>query len=280
VNRFVHMVGGDSILKILGSSWTRGNILKRTRALEKKQRAGKGAPGTPSRGRTPSSDTSTQIEVPDFTPIGRHQSTIQYGDGSKLPATLLAPRYSHLMDEAVSISKGKEQEQRSESPGIFKRLTSPLFSYLPTLTTAPPEQLKVSRQHGLPLPPPEMFEKERNPIVTPVPKPAPRPAHPKELVRLQPAPAPKPSMIPRVRTKPQRLVELRPAPLPGTPPVRQVPSDRRSSGGSVKDLVKSFEKLDESTESVRLSRSTRSINEWRADAPGAKEKNDKPKWKP
>lgn len=143
----------------------------------------------------------------------------------------------------------------------------------------PPEQRKPTDQHGLPLPPPEMFERERDPIVTPAGKPAPRSAHPKDIVQLQPAPLPKPSMIPRA-AKPQRMVDLRHAPLPESPPLRKVPDGRRGSGGSVKDLVKNFERLDESMESVGLSRSTRSINDWMLDAPGAKTKTgDKPKWK-
>lgn len=194
-----------------------------------------------------------------------------------LPAPLLARRYSHLMDEAVSISKGKD---RVQSPGLFKRLATPIISYLPSLKQMPSEPRKTTDQHGLPLPPPELFEKERDPIVTPAGKPAPRAAHPKDIVQLQPAPLPKSSMIPRA-VKPQRMVDLRPAPLPESPPlVRKVPDGRRNSGGSVKDLVKTFERLDESMESVGLSRSTRSINDWMLDAYGTKPKTgDKPKWK-
>lgn len=238
------------------------------------------------------------MEIPDFTPIGPRRVVDRLGEGnSRLPATLLAPRYSHLMDEAVAISRGAGGEPSGsssgntvkappDSPSLFRRLTSPLFSYLPLLSKGTFEGTsRDTDKSGLPLPPPELFEKERDAIVTPAPKAPPKPAHPKDQVELHTVP-PKPSMIPKPRTQPKRLVDLRPAPpKPEPAPVtKSIVNDRRHSGGSVKELVKSFETLDESVSSLKSStRSVQSINEWRAESLGGGSKGDgsgKPQWKP
>ena len=238
------------------------------------------------------------MEVPDFTPIGPRRVADRLDEGnSKLPATLLAPRYSHLMDEAVSINQGAGGEPSGssfgvtvkappDSPSLFRRLATPLFSYLPLMSKGTSgEPSKDADKSGLPLPPPELFEKERSTIVTPAPKVPPKPTHPKDQVELHTVPS-KPSMIPKPKMQPKRLVDLRPAPPKPEPlpPTKSLVGDRRQSGGSVKELVKSFETLDESVSSLKSStRSTQSINEWRADSLGAGSKGEgssKPQWKP
>jgi len=238
------------------------------------------------------------MEIPDFTPIGPRRVADRLDVGNpRLPATLLAPRYSHLMDEAVATSKGTGGEPSGsssgvtakappDSPSLFRRLTSPLFSYLPLLSKGTSEESsKDVDKSGLPLPPPELFEKERGPIVTPASKVPPKPTHPKDQVELHTVP-PKPSMIPKPKAQPKRLVDLRPAPLkPELIPVaKSLASDRRQSGGSVKDLVKGFETLDESVSSLKSStRSVQSIDEWRAGSLGTGSKGEgssKPQWKP
>jgi len=238
------------------------------------------------------------MEVPDFTPIGPRRVVDRLDEGNyRLPATLLAPRYSHLMDEAVLISRnaGGEPSGSSsgvtvkappDSPSLFRRITTPLFSYLPLLSRgASGEQPRDADKSGLPLPPPELFEKERDTIVTPAAKLPPKPTHPKDQVELHSVP-PKPSMIPKPRMQPRRLVDLRPAPQKPEPePAPKIlANDRRLSGGSVKDLVKSFETLDESVSSLKSStRSVQSVNEWRAESLGAGSKgegNSKPQWRP
>ena len=241
---------------------------------------------------------SGHMEVPDFTPIGPRRVADRLEEGnSRLPAMLLAPRYSHLMDEAVAISRGTGGEPSGsssgatvkvppDSPSLFRRLTSPLFSYLPLLSKGTSEEpSKDVDKSGLPLPPPELFEKERGTIVTPAPKVPQKPTHPKDQVELHAVP-PKPSMIPKPRTQPKRLVDLRPAP-PKPEPVsvaKDPVNGRRDSGGSVKELVKSFETLDGSVSSLKSStRSVQSINEWRAESLGAGSKGEgsnKPQWKP
>ena len=292
------------------------------------------------------------MEVPDFTPLGKlvpspgrrrpvspslvvnelpftNLPKQPEGPVRTLPASLLAPRYSHLLEEAIAVSQlgaqvvetsvanvGKEvitsvhqetalangsstpADHQDDSPTtndtnrlpatpatIGKRVKGFFFSYLPTLSkTAPPASRGIKqRQHGpgLPLPPPEVLEKPRGPISTPVRQPLPKPKPPKELVHLNPAPQPEPkaSMLPPAK-KPRRLVELQPLPPPTSPakPVA-VPRPRRSSGGSVKDLVQSFEDLERyrvekaGVKKIELKR-VKSKSDWKSIT------GNKPGWRP
>ncbi|KAF9456860.1 hypothetical protein BDZ94DRAFT_1326661 [Collybia nuda] len=338
--------------------WDRSSVQQRVKALQNKQRAGNVAPPT-----TPYTPVNPfgitrripSMEVPDFTPLGRRalpprkqrpipapvadaitnppfanmpaeepksRMTVR-----KMPASLLAPRYSHLLEEAVAISlqptavadasvAGIETQETASQGDIdvdadvdvddapseadstpADNTTNPaapeptpstlgtrvkgfLFSYLPR-SKAPAGASKLKPKHpaqpGLPLPPPAILSKPRGPINTPIRAPAPKPIHPRDLVNLQPAPAPpRTTKIPRA-TRPQRLVELHPPPAPA--PV-VVPRPRRSSGGSVKDLVRSFEQLDEvrtEAKKVELKR-VKSVGEWRKGLGG--KVSSKPGWKP
>lgn len=285
------------------------SLLTRARALQKKQRSGNVPPPTPGR-RSPSPRLPT---VPDFTPITRHRphppalrpklpppltdSPFESltSKRPKVHGSLLAPRYSHLLDEAIAISREQLEPDTTISPaqpeaqttevtvdspistdsfrdeistddsstsiqqkvpaivdsGISKRVKGFFFSYLPTLSKSAPPQKSAKPQStrpGLPLPPPEVLGKARGPISTPIRPPPSKPIHPKEQVHLQHAPLPKKSALPRP-SKPQRLVELHPTPLPPLAEPVPIQRNRRSSGGSVKDLVKNFEHLD--NEAVR-----------------------------
>lgn len=202
----------------------------------------------------------------------------------RLPASLLAPRYSHLLEEAKSLSMQdspgpgtrtepsapltpsdddelvpsmashmkSDQSVREipQTPSVGSRVKGFLFSYLPTLKKKRPVQkTHEPARPGLPLPPPEVLEKPRGPIITPQPKPAPRSAHPKELVHLQHAPPP--TRIPTLPRMPKRLVELRPvSPPPVASAAIEIPEGRRSSGGSVKDLVSSFEEKNDRSREI------------------------------
>jgi len=320
------------------------------KALQNKQRSGNAAPPSTPYTLSPGSHVSgtsrrvPSMEVPDFTPLGRrappprHRWPLlpspvvdnapfaslpkqQERRISKLPASLLAPRYSHLLEEAVDVSRmgsevagtsvaggGEQDPEVSSGEGeavgdvtsepvfdedvsltnnetnhgpatpanIGKRVKGFLFSYLPTLSKATlPASGKTKQwphQAGLPLPPPEVLEKPRGPISTPVRPPLPKPKAPKELVHLHraPVPAPKVSMIPRAR-KPQRLVELQPLPPQSPPKPDGIPRPRRSSGGSVKDLVRSFEDLEKEKASVRKTELKRVKS---------KTADNKPGWRP
>ena len=216
------------------------------------------------------------MQIPDFTPLGRCASLPRKSRPTSplsipdqkgptvIPPTLLAPRYSHLLEEAISISQEgstlspgqetfpqsevKETSRSSDVPSmtIGKRVKGLLFSYLPTLpksSSTVSRKAPLSVQPSLPIPPIEILSKPRGPVITPARAPLLKPKHPKELVVLHPAPQPPTvSYIPRLK-KPQRLVELHPpAPLPvieSTP----IPRPRRSSGSSVKDLVRGFEEI-------------------------------------
>jgi hypothetical protein len=278
------------------------------RALQKKQRSGNLAPPTP-RSDTPSSLSRRSVEVPDFTPLPqrlpprtRPTLPIPVRDApfkdlaSSVPASLLAPRYSHLLEEAAIVCQERSgsssqdsspdaaipAEHQAQPASIGNRVKGFLFSYLPTRTKRPPPPNSKLGRPGLPLPPPEILGKPRGPIVTPVRPPAPKPTHPKELVHLQAAPQPKVSMIPRI-AKPQRLVNLHHIHLPESNDCVSISRcrNRRSSGESVKDLIRSFEELEGSSSKGRedlnmcdLQRA-RSVEDWRH-----WEKSKKPIWRP
>ncbi|KAG5644342.1 hypothetical protein DXG03_008639 [Asterophora parasitica] len=366
VRRFVELLGGKDVVETFGDAWSTNNLLRRVKALQNKQRSGNVAPPTTPYTPSPGVFNSTRciplIEIPNVTPLGRRappparaqrpvlpqpvvenapfanlpplsgQAMEDERPKRKLPMSLLAPRYSHLLEEAVAVSQlsteladasvahvdvdvsarheadidltlsGMHPTRTSASPPessgtIGTRVKGFLFSYLPTLSkTAPAGRAKAKhlppRHPGLPLPPPDLLQKPRGPISTPARAPAPRLPHPKELVQLQPAPAPLPkaSMIPRAR-KPQRMVELTPVTPPQEEAKRvEISRPRRSSGGSVKDLVKSFEELrrdggekeKEGERRAELKR-VRSVGEWRKTAGlggGTAATSRKPGWRP
>ncbi|KAI0827017.1 hypothetical protein BC628DRAFT_191476 [Trametes gibbosa] len=345
IDRFFEQTGGVPI-DDCWIGWTREDLLRRARALQKKQRSGKVAPPTPS-GRFAS---VTLSEVPDFTPLPSRQSSVQpwlqrqestvsvQSTKPAVPASLLAPRYSHLLDEAIAISKGEITTSSNTQPVGYRSASAPapdspapaivhagnmtidvsamphlpeatsaqpstdltpsrsiasrmkgfFFSYLPTATKKTQPRKPAGPAHpGLPIPPPEMFQKPRPPISTPVSKPPTKAVPPKELVQLNHAPPPKPSRLPRL--KPRRLVELHPAPPPEPRPRSSLSTlDRRSSSGSVKDLVKSFETLEKQQERERQEESTRlrrarSVGEWAASTTGGRAQSaqsQKRTWKP
>jgi hypothetical protein len=147
---------------------------------------------------------------------------------------------------------GQSLQDVPSTPSVGTRMKGFFFSYLPTLKKKTPitHKLREPARQGLPLPPPELLEKPRGPVITPLPKPLPRVKHPKELVHLQHAPLP--SHIPTLPQAPKRMVELRPV-SPNSPPAAasgpiNIPEGRRSSGGSVKELVHSFEEMERSRE--------------------------------
>ncbi|KAF5349204.1 hypothetical protein D9756_009318 [Leucocoprinus leucothites] len=204
-----------------------------------------------------------------------------------------------------------EPEPESEPATIGKRVKGIIFSYLPTLRKTPstsnatsthdtnskPRKLRSrpSTRPGLPLPPQEVLSKPRGPVVTPARAPLPKPVHPKELVNLQQAPPIQPpaSKIPRV-VHPRQLVELHhvtPKVMKGEEGrLEKQRRQRRSSGASVKDLIKGFEQMKEmegkesNDEKRKEVRRMKSVGEWRKDVGDATNKNSgeagRPVWKP
>ncbi|KAK7683086.1 hypothetical protein QCA50_013759 [Cerrena zonata] len=290
VERFIDIMGGDDALQQLGSSWTRDDLLRRARALQRKQRSGNYAAPTPSRQSSVFSTDSNfgRYLSPRPASISSDATACHRGSvGSLSPSPPPSVRYDKLIDEAVAVMSG---ERRDTSPGprppptnigspsLASRMKGFIFSYLPRMSKPKPNPQSSVLGKGLPVPPPEVFNKPRPPITTPAPKPKPRPAHPKELVNL--APAPKPSMIPRPTKQYRRLVDLNHVtpPAPKTKPM--MPAGRRDSGASVKDLVQTFEgrsREDISIERESLSRlGNRRVENWA----GSRLPIQKATWKP
>ncbi|TFK67570.1 hypothetical protein BDN72DRAFT_90243 [Pluteus cervinus] len=301
VERFVTLYGGYDVINQFGDAWKRDNILQRASALRNKQEAGHVAPPTTPRVTSSASNSPRlpTMAVPDFTPLARRPPSKSrpvlpppvvdgpFKDLAKVPPTLLAPRYSHLFEEAVAVSENQHlttpknrnvdvhdqsgsiddeyslelsaslpppsHSTRPEPPSttLGKRVKGFLFSYLPSMPkTAPPAtKIKSSTHPGLPLPPLDILSKSRPPVVTPARPPIPKSKAPKELVQLHHGPQPTiaPSRIPRL-VQPRRLVELHPVPKPVELVDLIKPIPRpRRSSGSVKDLIQNYEQLDSST---------------------------------
>ncbi|THH31441.1 hypothetical protein EUX98_g2763 [Antrodiella citrinella] len=284
VDRFIELIGGKAGLTALGTAWTCDDLMKRVRALQRKQRSGHIAPPTPSRsGSVLSTDTASapyQRFMSSMSPeASSHSSDATMTEGADLLAPLPQDvSYGELMDEAVSISStpvagtAKDYSYLTEPKrrsSIATRVKGFLFSYLPLMKTPAPPKVTTA-QAGLPIPPPDLFLRPRPPISTPLPKPAPKLAHPKELVQLHPAPPPeKPSMIPRATDKnPRRFVELNHvSPPPEDKSLRSSTSSirgRRDSNTSVKDMIKTFETLDQHADRSLELRREKSIQEWTA----------------
>ncbi|KZS97044.1 hypothetical protein SISNIDRAFT_449764 [Sistotremastrum niveocremeum HHB9708] len=254
--------------------WTREKLLSRVLALRSKQQAGQGAPPTPLR-----AQRGPAILVPDFTPSPASRFTSQIPPRTSLektsatpvlPASLLAPRYSHLHDEAIvstPVAPPKRTEKPKEPP-TFKVPATPVRSGSKSSTPAPPvsttkrvlsyigsfisknpppatQPSKRVIEPGPPaLPPPEMTQISRGPVTTPTRPPPEKIVPPKELVTLQHT-SPPPSAIPRLaKPKPaKRLVDLNHVEL-----VEKEEDfarrERKASTGSVKDLINSFNSMD------------------------------------
>jgi hypothetical protein len=151
-----------------------------------------------------------------------------------------------------------EEERYEESPGLGQRVKGFLYSYLPTVNSKSQIPTKKSRLHlqpGLPVPSEDILKKPRGPVRTPLRAPPSKPRPPKELVNLHEAPKPKErgTWIPRITQKPKRMVELNHVMSPEMAKEMErerlreswsSDASRRSSGGSVRDLVKGFEEMD------------------------------------
>ncbi|KAF9444647.1 hypothetical protein P691DRAFT_778122 [Macrolepiota fuliginosa MF-IS2] len=313
-----------------------------------------------------------KVDAPVTTPAMSARHSLKPVSVTTAPTVLAAPRYSHLLEEAIRVSKDlpielgeasqrdddlqesdtaleeeeelesedspttlveeDEQEQEysllverelepeleydsepesesepmlepepePEPTTIGKRVKGLLFSYLPTLKKHTPPTNNTTtktkadpRRPGLPLPPKEVLEKPRGPVMTPARGPIPKTVHPKELVHLQQAPPVQPpaSKIPRV-VHPKQLVELHHV----TPKVAEAERAlraraRRSSGASVKDLIKGFEDMEKEGEGAvpRKSgevRRMKSVGEWRKGVSGVSGSSGgdggsgRPTWRP
>ncbi|KZT68946.1 hypothetical protein DAEQUDRAFT_727378 [Daedalea quercina L-15889] len=164
---------------------------------------------------------------------------------------------SHVVVSAPNEHKAPHVQRKADAglqrPTFTTRVKGFFYSYLPVASGSKTHTVKKPQptQPGLPVPPPETFAKPRPPIHTPASKPIPKPVPPKDTIQLNSVLPPKPSRIPRSKEPPRRLVELHPLPPPPSENLLRVnpPGNRRSSGGSVKDLILTFEGLGESRNS-------------------------------
>jgi hypothetical protein len=302
-------------------------LLRRAGALQNKQRAGHVAPPTPSiafgrltLGDAPTTPSfmdvhTTMDRAPEWTPAPSPAPTagpsrwnqwssparmhpvtpaVNERDRRPFPVSLRAPRYSHLMEEAVAISRDKtppspepdaeqshshetqDQEMLSEDEAeeedaqvadesavivspprqvgptskntLGSRVKGFFWSYLPTTklerAQSKPKKPRAPAPPGVPLPPPEAYARPRPDTYTPARPDPERAPHPKELVHLNSMPPPLPPVP--IKRDPRRLVDLRPISPPRTPPAPiDIPRRRRDSGSSVKDLVNSFEAMED-----------------------------------
>lgn len=295
-------------------TFCRDDLLKRARALRRKQGSGKIAPPSHSPSSmsvdswTPSQQYSTLMSpntsILSGLSISRPRA-VAYGKGDYSSVSQQPVRYAELMEEVHDVTNESLEsselsaadtpsvtedavEKEADTSHITPLLPGPaslsfasrvkglIFSYLPRpIRTAPqkPAPAPSAPHIRLPVPPPEVFQKPRPPITTPAPKQPLKPPHPKDLVQLHPAPS-KPSMIPRPtqRQNLHRWVELHPVPPRQSTSAStrsiDIPRDRRDSSASVKDLVKSFQELEDAQAAERQSlkrlesRRTKSVQEW------------------
>ncbi|KAH9924216.1 uncharacterized protein B0H18DRAFT_439080 [Fomitopsis serialis] len=242
-DRFFAQREGTSVLQE-PDGLNREDVLRRARALQKKQQAGRVAPPTPS-------SVSLLSNTPCMSSFEKECTTPQ-GHASSVP-----PAPSPAEPERLQPPPQPHPQPRSGTaiprPTFTTRVKGFFSSYLPVPSGSKAQPVKKPKpaQPGFPVPPPETFAKPRAPIHTPAPKPVPKPVPPRNSVQLNAVPPPKPSRIPRGKEQPRRLVDLHPAPPPPVDkPLRMDPSaKRRSSGGSVKDLILAFEGLGESSSS-------------------------------
>ncbi|EKM56878.1 uncharacterized protein PHACADRAFT_172566 [Phanerochaete carnosa HHB-10118-sp] len=322
VVKFVEMIGGAKVVEVLGDAWTRDNLLRRVQALRRKQSAGKSAPSNRQSGtsaenlQTPAQSYSTFFS-PNVSILGEPAKPAPRlpAMGAQTPVQTSNVQYTELLQEAIEVERGDDAadldlsmagqtnaslQEHSKSyispllPGraahlLATKVKGLVFSYLRS-PKKPPGTEKTGKPAAsgpvLPVPPSEIFKKPRPPVITPIPKPTERPAPAKDLVRLHAVPPPKPSAIPRPAQKLQKWVELnhvQPRPPSSMGANSAIPRERRDSGASVKDLVQTFDKLDEMTAAERESQKRleqlkrkRNVKKWN-DARTAKTK--KPAWR-
>ncbi|KAG2339679.1 hypothetical protein BDR05DRAFT_967676 [Suillus weaverae] len=234
VMRFQCLAGGHDVVTGLGPPWSWENLLARVDVLIKKRAA-----------RTDLSTLSfTSFVSPDVSTLANFTST---------PVSHI-PRYRDLFDEAtaidatnvpISIPSYAVSSQPTVVPPNHLAEKTGFFSRLPTWASFLPRRVHIKPDDHpdcppLPPPPTDLIER-RKPIVTPARKLSERQKPHKHFVNLHHT-TPLQKHVQLRRNKPKRLVELRH--ISPEPVQRVFTGDcqaRRSSGGSVKDLIQCFE---------------------------------------
>ncbi|KAJ7512582.1 hypothetical protein B0H11DRAFT_486899 [Mycena galericulata] len=134
-------------VQLYGAKWDVDSLTQRARAIQNKQRAGHVAPPTPT-APTPANAglgghrRRASMEMPELTPLGKPARRARLpppvGRGApfsalpptpeparrrRVPGSLLAPRYSHLLEEAVAVggsgTSGRREEQGEDEDTSF-----------------------------------------------------------------------------------------------------------------------------------------------------------------
>ena len=249
-------------------------LLRRATALSCRQRAGKGAP--PSPGRLVFRNTGPEFVAPVLTPaaIPRALSpAIDAGVPTKLPPSLLAPRYAHLHEEVITVSSpelptvaSKPSTAEIDTPDSQIRPVEsqePEFVAPVLAPTAIPRALSPATEAGVPTKLSPSFLAPRyahlhEEVITvsspELPTVASRPST-AEIDTAETQLSPKPSQFPKAKSakemvhlnhvEPPRSVQ-RPRTVSG--PIIIPGRTRKDSGGSVKDLIESFETVQKNAE--------------------------------
>ncbi|KAI6012148.1 hypothetical protein BKA83DRAFT_9489 [Pisolithus microcarpus] len=204
LDRFVSEVGGNEILHSFGPEWSRTNLMLRLQILIRRQQ---------------------RLSAAVVGVSARHDQA-KFGNFDRVP------RYESLLQRALSVTPPTYVDT-----GSIPTRRDAWAAKLPSERGPGPEPLPCSTL--------EVGHLARAPITTSSRPPVPKPPHPKEQIHLRHASLPKKSMIP-VLVRPRRLVDLKHwSPSKHTREqavaTRPVVQPRRSSGCSVKDLIKCFE---------------------------------------
>ncbi|KAG1906082.1 uncharacterized protein F5891DRAFT_552063 [Suillus fuscotomentosus] len=231
VMRFQCLAGGHDVVTGLGPPWSWENLLARVDVLIKKRAA--------------RADLSTlsfaSFMSPDVSRLANFTST---------PVSHI-PRYRDLFDQAgaidptnitISTSSYSVRPQPTIVPPNHLAEKTGFFSRLPTWASFLPRREYVKPDDHpdcppLPPPPTDLIDR-RKPITTPARKLSERQKPHKDFVNLHHTTPPQKHVQLR-RNKPKRLVELRH--ISPEPVFTSDSRARRSSGGSVKDLIQCFE---------------------------------------
>ncbi|KAG2152755.1 hypothetical protein DEU56DRAFT_775824 [Suillus clintonianus] len=234
VMRFQSLAGGHDVVTGLGPPWSWENLLARVDVLIRKRAA--------------RADLST-LSFASF--VSPNASTLANFTSTPSPHT---PRYRDLFDEAsaidttnipISTPSYAARSQPTIVPPNYLPEKTGFFSKLPTWASFLPRRVHIKPDDHpdcppLPPPPANIIDR-RKPILTPARKLSEQRKPHKDFVNLHHT-TPQQKRAQLRRNKPKRLVELRH--ISPEPVQRGFTGDyqaRRSSGGSVKDLIQCFE---------------------------------------
>ncbi|KAI0088390.1 hypothetical protein BDY19DRAFT_195870 [Irpex rosettiformis] len=245
-DRFVGLMGGEHVVGNMGSAFTRENLLKRVRALRRKQNSGNIAPpcySPPKKSIANYLDTSQNFSMlmsPNSSFFGDLLSMPRPMPGHEKPFTTIDPPC--ISPQAASTRNAEPVVPGPSSLSLTGKVKGLIASYLPKASRPADSSRLPLPTKGIILPPPpsELFRKPRPVIATPVPKLHAKRISPRDLVQLNPVGRSTSSRLPRpVQMQPPTFSNA----IPNT-----ASRERRDNCMSVKDLVKSFESIEQAAE--------------------------------